>query len=55
MNGRILEFILLLIYLQMKLIIENANDRDIELLPVAIHYIEESIESNTPVSGFVSL
>jgi hypothetical protein len=30
----------------MKLIIENANDRDIELLPVAIDYIEGCLEVN---------
>lgn len=28
----------------MKLIIENANDRDIELLPVVVNYIEDCLE-----------
>lgn len=30
----------------MKLIIENANDRDIVLLPVVVSYIEDCLEVN---------
>ena len=47
--------VILLYFILMKLIIENANDRGIELMPVVVSYIEDCLEVNEQPAHAVSI